>query len=68
MNKKTLQRMKTELRQLSDRIDKINVFTVTDTFDQLSRHEQLILRDQLHAMTWYYESLKNRIEYYGGFT
>jgi len=64
MDKKTFQRMVAELRQLSDRIDRINVFTVTDSFQKLSGHEQLMLMDQLNAMRWYYHSLKNRIEYY----
>ena len=64
MDKKTYQRMVAELRQLSNRIDKLNVFIVKDCFKKLSGHEQIMLMEQLNAMKWYYHSLKNRVLFY----
>jgi len=64
MDKKTYQRMVAELRQLSNRIDKLNVFLVKDSFKKLSGHEQIMIMDQLNAMKWYYHSLKNRVLFY----
>jgi len=64
MDKRTLQRMVAELRQLSNRIDKLNVFTVTDTYEKLSEQERIWINEQLNAMRWYYHSLKHRVLFY----
>ena len=64
MDKRTYQRMVAELRQLSKRIDKLTVFRVTDTYENLSLREQLMIEDQLLAMRRYHYMLKERIEYY----
>lgn len=64
MKKRTYQRMVTELRQLSNRIDKLTVFKVTDTYAKLSKQEIIWINEQLNAMKWYYSCLKNRVLYY----
>lgn len=64
MDKRTYQRMNAELRQLSNRIDRLTVFTITDTFKKLSGHEQIMINEQLNAMTWYYHSMKKRVLFY----
>ena len=64
MDKRTFQRLVAERRGLIQRIDRLTVFTVKDSFKQLSGHEQLMLMEQLSAMKWYYTTLNNRIRYY----
>ena len=64
MNKRTYQRMVAELRQLSNRIDKLTVFKVTETYAKLSKQEKTWLNEQLNAMKWYYCILKRRVLYY----
>ena len=64
MDKRTYQRMVVEFRQLSNRIDRLDIFTVTDAFENLSLREKLMIKDQLIAMRRYHTMLGDRIEYY----
>ena len=64
MDKRTYQSMVSELRQLSNRIDRLNAFTATDVYEKLSKQEKIWLNEQLNAMKWYYNTLKNRVWYY----
>lgn len=58
------ERMVEELRELRNRIDKLNNFTETDLFLTLSIQERVWMNEQLNAMKWYYSSLKNRVLFY----
>ena len=64
MDKRMYQRIVAERRQLENRIDKLRIFFVTETFAKLSNTEKGWLRDQLNAMKWYHHILCVRIEYY----
>ena len=66
MNKRTLQRMVAELRQLRNQLNRLNDFTGTDVYLALPLQERVLINEQLNAMKWYYSSLKNRVWYYRG--
>lgn len=64
MDKRTLQRMKKELKQLDKRLDRISVFKVTETFAALPEFEKNLIREQQYFMKGYYDALYNRISFY----
>ena len=64
MDKRTYQRMNAELRQLRNRLNRLNDFTETDVYLALPLQERVLINEQLNAMKWYYHSLKNRVLFY----
>lgn len=65
MNEKTYlpheQRVINEKSDLDEKINALGVFTKTETFDNLSAQEQVMLEAQFHAMCSYSTILASRI-------
>lgn len=64
MKKEAYNRMVSELKQLDDRIDRLEDFTLTKNYLALSLPEKTWINEQLNAMKWYYSALKNRVLFY----
>ena len=64
MTKKVYHKMVSELRQLGERVDRLNRFTETDAYLALPLQERVWINEQLNAMKWYYSSLKKRVLFY----
>jgi hypothetical protein len=56
------QRVIQEEADLSDKIDRLIVFTKQSVFESLPQSEQNLLREQLDYMTQYHDVLKRRIQ------
>lgn len=62
-NKTYLDRMHEEHAQLKERIDKLAAFIQSnDIFKGLTRHKQILMEQQFHAMALYEYILAERIE------
>jgi hypothetical protein len=56
------QRVIQEEADLSDKIDRLIVFTKQSVFESLPQSEQNLLREQLDYMTQYHDVLKRRVQ------
>lgn len=64
MDRKTYRRMLTERANLYKRCNSLAEFIISDEFGKLSKHEQIMLKEQLQAMLAYYHVLFRRIIHY----
>ena len=60
--KNHVERMELELRELSQRVAKLKVFLVTETFLSLTEIDQHDLREQCGLMTAYADKLEDRLQ------
>jgi len=58
-------RLLEERNQLKDRFEKLDTFIQSETFDKLELELQVLMEDQLGAMSDYLYCLWERIRYYG---
>lgn len=66
MNKELVNKLQEELNNLNDKIKRLNNFINTnEIFIDLPLEEQQVMRDQLSAMRFYKQCLKDRIEING---
>ncbi len=54
-------RVEIELKELSERLDKLNAFYMTDNFKGLKAEQQELLTEQIMVMTRYKEILTKRL-------
>lgn len=62
MNKDTIERMKCELDELMERIERLNEFRFSFRFDTVSKANAMLINRQCEAMRQYAEILTIRIE------
>lgn len=66
MEKERIEKLKKEYEELSQKIDNLENFLETETFENLSFREKSLLRVQRNGMLIYSESLFDRICFYEG--
>ena len=56
-------RLLEERNQLKEKVEKLDLFLESETFEQLDLTLQMLMEDQFYAMEHYLDSLQSRIEY-----
>lgn len=64
MNARRLNKLKTELKQISERIDKLTTFFLSDTYKNLPLYEKELLNRQAEGMRVYIYYLNKRVKLY----
>jgi hypothetical protein len=66
MTETFIERMQDELRQLNERMGKLEAFMSTEIFAGLDSMKQWLLREQYHAMVAYRRILSTRVDVHLG--
>ena len=61
MNKEILDRLKTELKELEERVEKLSNFIISDEYKSLDKWNKYYLKEQQEVMFHYCDILRRRI-------